>query len=252
MKGIETEKGFKEVPEDEIVKGYEYAKGHYILIDPKEIDDLKLEGKHTIDMRQFVDEKEIDSRYWEKPNYLVPDGDEADEGYAIKARTLADTGKVAIGQLIRQGHEHLVAIKALKGGLMLCILRYPYELREPKTYFEDINTKPEPEAVRLANELIESESGPFEPEKIPDKYAETLRELLRAKVEQRAPHIEVATVGKAPQVINIMDALKKSMQAKGRAKVRDAVRKRMGKPTQEEKPTPRASRPRPSPRRTAH
>jgi len=136
--------------------------------------------------------------------------------------------------------------------LMLCILRYPYELREPKTYFEDINTKPEPEAVRLANELIESESGPFEPEKIPDKYAETLRELLRAKVEQRAPHIEVATVGKAPQVINIMDALKKSMQAKGRAKVRDAVRKRMGKPTQEEKPTPRASRPRPSPRRTAH
>ena len=226
MKGIETEKGFKEVPEDEIVKGYEYAKGHYILIDPKEIDDLKLEGKHTIDMRQFVDEKEIDSRYWEKPYYLVPDGDEADEGYAIKARTLADTGKVAIGQLIRQGHEHLVAIKALKGGLMLCILRYPYELREPKTYFEDINTKPEPEAVRLANELIESESGPFEPEKIPDKYAETLRELLRAKVEQRAPHIEVAPEGKAPQVINIMDALKESMQAKGRAKVRDEVRKR--------------------------
>jgi len=171
VKGIETDKGFKEVPEDEIVKGYEYAKGHHVLIDPKEIDDLKLEAKHTIDMRQFVDEDEIDSRYWEKPYYLVPDGDEADEGYAIMARALADTGKVAIGQLIRQGHEHLVAIKALKGGLMLCILRYPYELREPKTYFEDINIKPESEAVKLAKELIDSESGPFEPEKIPDKYA---------------------------------------------------------------------------------
>jgi non-homologous end joining protein Ku len=99
--------------------------------------------------------------------------------------------------------------------------------------------------------LIDSESGPFEPEKIPDKYAETLRELLRAKVEQRAPHIEVATEGKAPQVINIMAALKQSIESKGRAKVRDAVRKRMGKPSVEQKPAPRA-RPRPSPRRTAH
>ena len=113
---------------------------------------------------------------------------------------------------------------------MLCILRYSYELREPKTYFEDINTKPESEAVGLAKELIESESGPFGPEKIPGKYAETLRELLRAKVEERAPHIEVATESKATEVINIMDALIESMPAKGRAKVRDAVRKRMGKP----------------------
>src|SRR4029078_10901137 len=96
------------------------------------------------------------------------------------------------------------------------------------------------------------ESGRFEPEEIPDKYAETLRELLQAKVEQRAPQIEVATEGKAPkEVINIMAALKESMQAKGRAKVRDAVRRRMGKPSEEEKPRSRASRPRPSPRRTA-
>jgi DNA end-binding protein Ku len=101
--------------------------------------------------------------------------------------------------------------------------------------------------------LIEAESGRFEPEKIPDKYAETLRELLQAKVEQRAPHIEVSTEVKAkPEVINIMAALKESMQAKGRAKVRDAVHRRMGKPSEEEKPRPRASRPRPSARRTAH
>jgi DNA end-binding protein Ku len=109
-----------------------------------------------------------------------------------------------------------------------------------------------PEALELAKGLIESQSGRFEPEKIPDKYAETLRELLRAKVEQRAPHIEVAPEGKAPEVINIMAALKQSMESKGRAKVRDAVRKRMGKPSAEQKPAPRTSRPRPSPRRTAH
>jgi len=147
------------------------------------------------------------------------------------------------------GRQHLVGIKALEGGLVPSILRYDHELRDPKPYFEHIDAKAE--AVRLAKDLVKAESGRFEPEKIPDKYAETLRELLQAKVEQRA-QIEVATEGKAPQVINIMAALKQSIESKGRAKVRDAVRKRVGKPTQEEKPTPRASRPRPTQRRTAH
>jgi DNA end-binding protein Ku len=250
LKGVLDGDTFTEVPDEEI-EGYEYAKGQHVLIDPKESDELKLEAKHTIDMARFVDEDEIDSRYWEKPYYLIPDGDEADEGYAIMQRALAETGKVAVGQLIIGGRAHLVGIKALEGGLVLSILRYADELRDPKPYFEGITAEPDREAVGLAKELIESESGRFEPQKIPDKYAETLRELLRAKVEQRAPQIEVAE-GKAPkEVINIMAALKESMQAKGRAKVRDAVRRRMGK-SLEEKPRPRASRPRPSRRRTAH
>ena len=135
---------------------------------------------------------------------------------------------------------------------MLSILRYANELRDPKPYFESINAEPDREAIGLATDLIEAESGRFEPEKLPDKYAEALRELLQAKVEERAPQIEVATEGKAPEVINIMAALKQSMQAKGRAKVRDAVRKRMGKPVKKEMARPRASGPRPSPRRTAH
>jgi DNA end-binding protein Ku len=164
---------FTEVPEDEIVKGYEHAKGHHVLIDPKEIDDLKLEAKHTIDLVRFVDEDEIDTRYWEKPYYLVPDGDEADQGYSIMRQALAETRKVAIGQLIMHGREHLVGIKALGRDLVLSVLRYADELRDPKWYFEGINTEPTPEAVRLATELIEAESGCFEPEKIPDKYAET-------------------------------------------------------------------------------
>src|SRR6187549_3365316 len=173
-------------------------------------------------MVRFVDEDEIDSRYWEKPYYLVPDGDEANEGYSIMQRALAETRKVAIGQLIMGGRAHLVGIKALKGGLVLSILRYADELRDPKPYFERINFEPKSEAVGLAKELIEGESGRFQPEKLPDKYDETLRELLQA---QRAPQIEVATEGKAPkEVINIMAALKQSMESKGRAKVRDAVR----------------------------
>jgi len=253
VKGVHDGDSFTEVADEEIVKGYEHAKGQHILVDPKEIDDLKLEAKHIIDMVRFVDEEEIDTRYWEKPYYLVPDGDEADEGYAIMQRALAETGKVAIGQLIMGGRAHLVGIKALEGGLMLSVLRYANELRDPKLYFEHIDFEPKSEAVGLAKELIEAESGRFEPEKLPDKYAETLRELLQAKVEQRAPQIEIATEGKAkPEVVNIVTALKKSMEAKGREKVRDTVRRRMGKPTKEEQPRARASRPRPSPRRTAH
>ena len=108
-------------------------------------------------------------------------------------RALAETRKVAIGQLIMGGRAHVVGIKALEGGLMLSILRYADELRDPKPYFENINAELNPDALGLAKELVEAESGKFEPEKIPDKYAETLRELLRAKVEQRAPQIEVAT-----------------------------------------------------------
>jgi DNA end-binding protein Ku len=154
---------------------------------------------------------------------------------------------------LSHGRQHLVGIKALRGGLVFSILRYADELRDPKPYFEDIRVEPKPEAVGLAKELIEAESGRFEPEMMPDTYTDTLRELLRAKVEERAPQIQVAPEGKAPkEVINIMAALKESMQAKGRAKVRDAVRRRMGKPVKEEQPRPRGSRPRPSSRRTAH
>jgi DNA end-binding protein Ku len=174
VKGVRDGDTFTEVPDEEIIKGYEYVKGSYVLIDPREIDDLKLEAKHTIDMVRFVAEDEIDTRYWEKPYYLVPDGDEADEGYAIMQLALTETGKVAIGQLIMHGRQHLVGIKALKGGLMLSILRYADELRNPKPYFEDINFEPKSDAVGLAKELIEAESGRFEPEQMPDKYAENL------------------------------------------------------------------------------
>jgi DNA end-binding protein Ku len=241
LKGVRDGDEFVEVPDEEIIKGYEHAKGHHVLIHPEELDNLKLEAKHTIDMVRFVDEAEIDSRYWEKPYYLVPDGDDADEGYAVIRDALKQTRKVAIGQLIMQGRGHLVGVKAFGRGLMLSILRYGNEVRAAEPYFDKVETKPSAEAVALATELIKRQSGRFEPEKMPDEYARAIHELVRAKVEHRTPEVEIAPEGKpmAP-VINIMDALKESMQKQGRAKVRDAVRKRSGKAPA---PTPRASRP---------
>ena len=181
-------------------------------------------------MARFVDQDEIDSRYFEKPYYLLPDGDEADEGYTVLRDAFAKTKKVAIGQLIMHGREHLVGITAHKKGLMLLILRYQDELRKPDSYFDTIDTKVDDSAVKLAVDLMEQESGKFEPKKMPNEYARAVHELVQAKIEQRAPEVEIETEKReAPNVVDIMDALKKSMQAKGQTQGRDSGRKRMGK-----------------------
>jgi DNA end-binding protein Ku len=122
------------------------------------------------------------------------------------------------------GREHLVGITAHGNGLMLVILRYPHELRDAEPYFQKIDGKVDTQAVKLAVDLIEQSSGRFEPEKMPNEYARAVHELVLAKIEQRAPKVEIETAkGETPKVINIMDALKKSMHAKGQAKVKDAA-----------------------------
>jgi DNA end-binding protein Ku len=255
LKGIETDRGFEEVPEEEIIKGYEHTKGHHVLIKPEEIDELRLEAKHTIDMARFVNQDEIDSRYFEKPYYLLPDGDSADEGYVVLRDALAKSKKVAIGQLIMHGREHLVGITAHKMGLMLVILRYQDELRKPEAYFDTIDTKPDASAVKLAVDLIEQQSGKFEPQSLPNEYARAVHELVQAKVEQRAPEVAIAPEsGETPKVVNIMDALKRSMQAKEQVKVRDAVRRRMGKEPAPEKSAraSKSAKPKAGARRSVH
>jgi DNA end-binding protein Ku len=137
--------------------------------------------------------------------------------------------------------------------LMLSILRYGNEVRPAESYFQGITAQPKPDAVALAAELIKSMSGRFEPEKTPDEYAGAVRELVRAKVENRAPEVAIESDGKPKTaVINIMDALKQSMQKQGQTKVRDAVRKRVGKAASKE-PLPRQKAPsRPRAQRTTH
>jgi DNA end-binding protein Ku len=147
----------------------------------------------------------------------------------------------------------LVGITAHKKGLVLVILRYADELRKPEPYFEKIEAKPKADAVELAVKLIEEHSGKFEPQKMPNEYAEAVHELVQAKIEQRAPEVEIETEKReAPKVVNIMDALKKSMQVKGQTKVKDAVRKRMGKAAPKGQVSSTSPRSRPTTRRTAH
>ena len=224
VKGVHDGDEFIEVPEEEIIKGYEHAKGQHVLIHPKELDELKLEAKHTIDMVRFVDEAEIDSRYWEKPYYLVPDGDDADEGYTVIRDALKQTRKVAIGQLIMHGRGHLVGIKALGRGLMLSILRYGNEVRAAEPYFDRLTTKPNTESVTLASELIKRMSGRFEPEKMPDEYARAIHELVKAKVEHRAPEVEIAPDGKPMALKSSTSWTLSSRACRSRGRPRCAMR----------------------------
>jgi DNA end-binding protein Ku len=238
-KGVRDAEGeFTEVPEEEIAKGYEHSRGQHILIRQKEIDALKLEATHTIDMARFVDKAEIDPRFWEKPYYLLPDGDAGDEGYAVLRDALAETGKVAVGKLIMTGREHLIGIRPLGRGLALFILRYGHEVRPADSYFDGISAEAKPEAVRLATEIIEAQSGPFEPETMPDEYAVAVRELVQAKIEQRAPEIEVQEAKTTTTVIDIMAALKKSVGAKAAQKPREVVGKNIKKAGSGAKPQP--------------
>lgn len=204
--------GVGPVENEEITKGYEYEKGKYILIDQKEIDDLKLESKQTIELVRFVDEDAIDVRYFETPYYLLPDGDMADEGYVIVQKALKDAGKVGVGQFILRGRGNIVAIKPFGKGLMLEVLRHANELRAAEPLFKEIaEVKVDKEALDLAKELIKRKTGKFEPEQFKDEYSEAVWELINAKLEDRAPEIVTEMPGTA-KVINIMDALKKSVQ----------------------------------------
>jgi DNA end-binding protein Ku len=218
--------GVGPVENEEITKGYEYEKGKYVLIDQQEIDDLKLESKQTIELVRFVDEDAIDVRYFETPYYLLPDGDMADEGYVIVQKALKDAGKIGVGQFILRGRGNIVAIKPFGKGLMLEVLRHANEIRAAEPLFKEIDeVKVDKEALDLAKELIKRKTGKFEPEQFKDEYSEAVWELINAKLEDRAPEIVTELPGTA-KVINIMDALKKSVQqGKGAASGKTAAKR---------------------------
>jgi len=218
--------GVGPVENEEITKGYEYEKGKYVLVDQKEIDELKLESKQTIELARFVDEAAIDTRYYETPYYLLPDGDMADEGYVILQKALKDTGKIGVGQFILRGHGNIVAVKPFGKGLMLEVLRHANEIRPAEALFKEITeVKVDKEALDLAKELIKRKSGKFEPTQFKDEYSEAVWELINAKIEHRAPEIVTEMPGSA-KVINIMDALKKSVQqGKGAAGAKTAAKR---------------------------
>ena len=203
--------GIGPVDAADIVKGYEVDKGKYVLLSDEEIEEVKLEAKRSIDLVQFVDEKEIEPIYFERPFYILPDEDAA-EAYAVLREALRETKKVGLGQVVVRGQSSIVAIKPFDKGLLMETLRYADEVKKPETVFDSVGKKnPDEDLVELAQELIKKKLGKFQPEKFKDAYQVALRELIDAKLEKRPPK-EIEETPPASNVINLMDALKRSVK----------------------------------------
>jgi len=204
------------VEKDDIVKGYEYRKGEYVMIEPDEIKNLRIPSKRTLDVTQFVEMKEIDPEYFEKPYFVVPEDDSQAEAFGVVRKALQTTKKVALGKIAFSGREHLIAVTAPSDdklpGMVAYTMRYAEELRKPGSYFADIKKATiDSDQLSLAKELIKRKTAKFAPEKFTDQYEAALREMVEAKVK----HLPVPQDEPAPRsgkVVNLMDALRKSVQ----------------------------------------
>ena len=215
--------GIGPVDTDEIVKGYEISKGNYVLLEQEEIDAVKIESRKTLELVQFVDAGEIDVFYFEKPYYVVPADDLAEEAFVVLREALKETRKVAIGQLSMRGREYLVSLKPCGKGIVLETLRYEDEVRRAQSYFKDIPaTKPDKDMLDLAKTLIEQKTAAFDPGAFEDRYIEALEKLIAKKAKSKGKKKILEDVeepaSRGSNVIDLMAALKKSVKDKPAAK----------------------------------
>lgn len=207
--------GIGPVDTDEIVKGYEISKDRYVLLEDDEIDAVKIEARKTVDLVQFVDHCEIDPIWFDRPYYVVPDGELAEDAYRVLRDALRSTTKMGLGQLVLRGRESIVALKPCGDGLMMQTLRFADEVRSAAPLFADIGGgKSEAELLELAEALIEKKAAPFDPERFKDRYTDALREVIEAKARKKKP-IEVED-DESPrggaEIIDLVEALKRSVR----------------------------------------
>ena len=211
--------GIGPVDRDEIIRGYEVSKGNYVLLEDEEIEAVKIESKRTLELVQFVDACEIDPLYFEKPYYVAPQDELAEEAFIVLREALRKSKKVALGQLSVRGREKLVAIKPCGKGLLLETLRYADEVRAGQSFFDDIDeAKPKKELLDLANTLIEQKSAPFDASEFEDRYADALKKLIDKKAKSKSKKAVIEDVddpdgSSGANVIDLMAALKKSVES---------------------------------------
>ena len=207
----------EEVASEDIVKGYKVDTDTYIEVSKDELDDIALESTHTIEIDEFVPRTDIDSRYLIRPYYLVPDGKVGHDAFAVIRETVRNMNKVAIGRVVLTNREHIIALEPLGKGLMGTLLRYPYEVRSEKEYFDDIqDVKVTKDMLDLAKHIVEKKSGAFEPDKFEDHYEAALVDLINKK-RSGVSLTAKAAPKTAGNVINLMDALKKSLASERQA-----------------------------------
>jgi DNA end-binding protein Ku len=202
----------EDVDTSDIIKGYEVGKGEYIELEPEELEAVAIESTRTIEIDEFVPKKEIDEIYLNNPYYIVPDGEVGQQAFAVIREAIRKEGMVALGRVVFTSREHVIALEPRGKGLLGITLRYPYEIRKEEQYFDGIeNEKIPKDMLELASHIVETKSGHFNPKKFEDHYEEALKELLKKK--QAGEKIEAPKEREPAKVINLMDALRRSVSA---------------------------------------
>jgi DNA end-binding protein Ku len=209
-KKVDEETG-DEVEQGDITKGYEASKGSYIELAPEELEAVAVESTRVIDIEQFVPKKEIDDLYMGSPYYIGPDGEVGQQAFAVIREAIKEKGMVAIGRVVFTSSEHVIALEPRGKGMMGITIRYAYEVRDEKDYFDDMRDEKIPkEMLDLAAHIVKTKEGHFEPEKYEDRYEEALKDLLKKKAGgQKIERLEHKDPG---NVVNLMDALRASVK----------------------------------------
>lgn len=210
--------GIGPVDRDEILKGYEVEKGEYVLLDPEEIEKVKLESRKTLELTQFVDIGDIDPIYFDKPYYVVPADDLAEEAFVVVREALRRTKKVGVGQLAMRGQEYVVSLKPCGRGMVLETLRYADEVHRASSYFREIgDTKPDEDLLDMAETLIAKKTGDFDASEFENRYIEALQDLIKEKIKKKGKRViqdrSTDEPAKGSNVIDLMAALKKSLDS---------------------------------------
>jgi DNA end-binding protein Ku len=222
------------VERSDLVKGYEYEKDQYVIFTDEDFEKVQIESSKAIVIEKFVDAADVDEIYYESPYYLAPDGAVAEETFRVVQWAMREKNKVALSRVVLSSRERLIALAVRDKGLLVMTLRNADEVRDADEFFTDIqDEEPDKEMLDLASALIEQKSGAFDPSEFKDRYHDAVVEMVKAKVKGQEP-----VLAKAPErgkVINLMDALRQSLDADKKPPAKSRPRK------EDEKPAAKAS-----------
>lgn len=237
---VDEETG-EEVPDEQIVKGYQVGKDDYIEITDDDLETIALETTRTIDIDQFVPKDEIDQLYNIRPYYIAPDGAVGQDAFGVIRQAIERMKMVAIGRVVLTSREHVIAMEPRGKGILGTLLRYPYEVRDQSEFFDDIpSVKLGKDALDLAKHIVETKRTHFHPESFEDRYEQALRELVAKK--RTGKKIEAPKQQPSAKVINLMDALRRSVNAEAKTASAIARRSRRSKARKPAQATKKAAR----------
>jgi DNA end-binding protein Ku len=218
----------KPVGWEDLVKGYEYEKGQFVVITKDDFKTAALEKTKTIDILDFVDPAEVDERYFETPYYLQP-GKGADRAYALLREAIRDSGRIGIAKVILRDAQHLAAVEAIGDAMVLTMMRFADELADLSDFRFPKAEAIRPAELNMARQLIESLSAKWNPEKYTDEYRDNLMKVIQAKLKGRKPRLEERETPQSADVVDLMARLRASMEAKGAPRAKAAPARSRGK-----------------------